>query len=132
MSTKATVACLALLLSVCASAQPEQPALMRPVPAAAASAPAVRLPELLLPQLTDQVIRDAVRATLAEPADNPRRYEADTIRGNSYSEFSQQFSEARVPDCLHSDGLKRQPTFFLQGLLALPFIVVAKVRGKCN
>lgn len=132
MSTKATIACLALLPSVCASAQPEQPAPIRAVPEEAASAPPVRLPELLLPRLTDQVIGDAVRATLAEATDNPRRYEADTIRGNSYSEFAHQVSEARVPDCLHAEGLKRQPTFFLQGLLALPFIVVAKVRGKCN
>jgi len=42
------------------------------------------------------------------------------------------FIEAKVPDCLHSEGLKRQPTFFLSGFLALPFIAVAKVRGKCT
>jgi hypothetical protein len=41
------------------------------------------------------------------------------------------FIEAKVPDCLHSEGLKRQPTFLLTGYLALPFIAVAKVRGKC-
>lgn len=41
------------------------------------------------------------------------------------------FNEAKVPDCLHSEGLKRQPTFFLTGLLALPFIPIAKLRGKC-
>jgi hypothetical protein len=41
------------------------------------------------------------------------------------------FIEAKVPDCLHSDGLKRQPTFFLTGYLALPFIPIAKLRGKC-
>lgn len=41
------------------------------------------------------------------------------------------FIEAKVPDCLHSEGLKRQPTFFLAGYLALPFIAVAKLRGKC-
>ncbi|KQQ36253.1 hypothetical protein ASF61_08730 [Duganella sp. Leaf126] len=42
------------------------------------------------------------------------------------------FDEAQVPDCLHSQGLKRQPTFFLAGYLALPFIAVAKLRGKCQ
>ena len=42
------------------------------------------------------------------------------------------FNDAKVPDCLHSEGLKRQPTFFLMGLLALPFIPIAKLRGKCN
>ena len=41
------------------------------------------------------------------------------------------FIEAKVPDCLHSEGLKRQPTFFLSGYLALPFIPIAKLRGKC-
>ncbi|MCU6497628.1 hypothetical protein LPN04_07480 [Rugamonas sp. A1-17] len=41
------------------------------------------------------------------------------------------FNEAKVPDCLHSEGLKRQPTFFLGGFLALPFIPIAKLRGKC-
>lgn len=41
------------------------------------------------------------------------------------------FIEAKVPDCLHSEGLKRQPTFIFTGYLALPFIAVAKVRGKC-
>lgn len=41
------------------------------------------------------------------------------------------FIQAKVPDCLHSEGLKRQPTFLLTGYLALPFIAVAKVRGKC-
>ena len=41
------------------------------------------------------------------------------------------FIEAKVPDCLHSEGLKRQPTFLLTGYVALPFIAVAKLRGKC-
>ena len=44
--------------------------------------------------------------------------------------------EAAVPDCLHSEGLKRQPTGFgplaLTGFYALPFIAVAKLRGKCK
>jgi hypothetical protein len=42
------------------------------------------------------------------------------------------FIDAKVPDCLHSEGLKRQPTFFLTGFLALPFIPIAMLRGKCN
>jgi hypothetical protein len=41
------------------------------------------------------------------------------------------FIEAKVPDCLHAGGLKRQPTFLLTGYLALPFIAVAKLRGVC-
>jgi hypothetical protein len=49
-----------------------------------------------------------------------------------YEKFAQEFDGAKVPGCLNSDGLKRQPTFIFGGLLALPFIAVAKVRGKCN
>jgi len=41
------------------------------------------------------------------------------------------FIEAKVPDCLHSEGLKRQPTFLLKGALALSFVAIAKLRGKC-
>jgi hypothetical protein len=142
------VPCLVLLLCAgvaAASAQPVsvqpvalpsvplQSASLQPAPADPASArPATPPPMALLPGLTDEVIRDAVRDTLGEAPENPRRYEADTIRGNRYSEFSQQFNDARLPDCLHSEGLQRQPTFFLRGFLALPFIAVAKLRGVCR
>jgi hypothetical protein len=80
----------------------------------------------------EEAIRKAIRDTLAERPDNPRLHEADTLRANQYDLFGRQVEEATVPDCLHADGLKRQPTFFLSGLLALPFIAVAKVRGKCQ
>ncbi|UVW29024.1 hypothetical protein [Massilia sp. H6] len=57
-------------------------------------------------------------------------------RMDKYSKFGAAFSEARVPNCLHKDGLKRQPPkigfFFFQGVLALPFVALAKVRGKCS
>lgn len=89
-------------------------------------------PASLRSRLSDQAIKQAVRATLAERPENPRLHEADTLRGNRYDAFARQVEEATVPDCLHADGLKRQPTFFLSGLLALPFIAVAKVRGKCQ
>jgi len=77
-------------------------------------------------------IRAAIRSVLDEQPAIPRLHEADTLRTNQYDRFSRQVEEATVPDCLHADGLKRQPTFFLSGLLALPFIAVAKVRGKCQ
>jgi hypothetical protein len=94
--------------------------------------PPAQLPATLRQRLDDDAIRKAVRETLAERPDNPRLHEADTLRANIYDKFARQVDEATVPDCLHSDGLKRQPTFFLGGLLALPFIAVAKVRGKCQ
>jgi len=79
-----------------------------------------------------EAIRAAVKATVAERPANPRLHEADTLRANRYEAFARQAEEATVPDCLHSEGLKRQPTFFLGGLLALPFVPIAWLRGKCQ
>jgi hypothetical protein len=79
-----------------------------------------------------EAIRRAIGETLTEAEANPRRYEADTISATRYETFSKEFNEAKVPGCLRPDGLKRQPTIFLSGVLALPFIAVAKVRGKCR
>lgn len=98
-------------------------------PAATAPGPAAAS---LRARIDEAAIRKAVKATLDETWENPRRHEADTISGTAYEEFGREFSEAKVPDCLHADGLKRQPTFFLSGLLALPFVAVAKIRGKCR
>jgi hypothetical protein len=86
-------------------------------------------------RLSDDVIRKAVRETLAErPAKG--RVEGMPLSGERYEEFSRQFEEARVPGCLRPDGLKRQPTNIgpigVSGLLALPFVAVAKIRGKCQ
>jgi hypothetical protein len=85
--------------------------------------------------LDEKLIREAVRETLAQNPDNARRHEADTLRGNKYQEFAEQFSEAKVPYCFRPDGLKHQPTNIgpigFAGLYAAPFVVVAKLRGKC-
>ena len=63
----------------------------------------------------------------------PRRYSASSHPDiDKYEKFAQDFDEAKVPGCLQADGLKRQPTFIFGGLLALPFIAVAAIRGKCN
>jgi hypothetical protein len=136
MRAIAAVACLAVLSVTPAAAQPEQsPSLSQTVPELAL-VPAPPAATGLLAKLSDKVIREAVRDTLAEPIDNPRRHEADTLRGNSYTEFAQQFREARVPDCLHGDALKRQPPRIgpigFSYLYAVPFVVLAKLRGKCN
>lgn len=87
-----------------------------------------------------QEIRDAVRDIIAEEkakdAAVPRRHEADTLRGDKYDTFAADFDAAAVPGCLRADGLKRQPPRIgilgFGGLLGLPFILLAKVRGKCN
>jgi hypothetical protein len=102
-----------------------------PAPPLAASAQGeTGLP--LRARLTDELIGQAVRATLAAQP-GPAASGADAALGaEPYREFARQMRDARVPDCLHKDGLKRQPTFFLRGWLALPFVAVAKLRGKCN
>lgn len=107
-----------------AHAEPALP----PPPVADAQPPAPTLRS----RISDDAIRKAVKETLAESWENPRRHENDTISATPYEQFGREFSEAKVPDCLHADGLKRQPTFFLSGLLALPFVAVAKIRGKCK
>lgn len=91
----------------------------------------------VLPRLTDAAIQKAVREVLDEsPRGSSLPHESGTLLGGKYENFSRQFSDAKVPDCLGPDGLKRQPTgigpFALGGLLAAPFVLVAKMRGKCN
>jgi hypothetical protein len=115
-----TIVLAGLLTAAAAAAQ-------EPLPKESTQAP---VKQTALP--SEDAIRAAVRETLAEHPDNPRLHEADTYRASHYDIFERKVDEATVPDCLHEDGLKRQPTFFLGGLLALPFIAVAKVRGKCQ
>lgn len=105
---------------------------------AAAQVPAATPPA---PALTQAMISAAVRDTLAEE----KRAQAEsgqpamqqvTIRADKYEQFAAAFSEAKVPDCLHPDGLKRQPTNLgpigVVGVYALPFVAIARLRGKCN
>jgi len=107
---------------------------------AVAQVPAV-VPPAPAPALTQAMISAAVRETLAEE----KRAQAEsgqpamqqvTIRADKYEQFAAAFSEAKVPDCLHPDGLKRQPTNLgpigVVGIYALPFVAIAKLRGKYN
>jgi hypothetical protein len=95
----------------------------------------------LLPRLTEDAIHKAVREVLDEsPKANGVPHATAALRGDKYENFSRQFSEAAVPDCLGPDGLKHQPTaivtkswvFGVSGVLAAPFVLVAKMRGKCH
>jgi len=116
------------LLSLPLAVQAESPAL--PGKQAAAPMPAVSLP--LRARLDKDAIRAAIAATPAESETKPRRHEADTLSATPAEKFSKDFANARLPDCLHAEGLRNQPTFFMSGLLALPFIAVAKLRGVCR
>ena len=122
-----------LCLAVSARAEPPaEPLAPPPAPAPASDAQLPKPVSTLRSRISDESIRKAVKETIAETWENPRRHENDTISATAYENFGRDFSEAKVPDCLHADGLKRQPTFFLGGVLALPFIAVAKIRGKCK
>lgn len=125
-----SVCCAIVLASAATLAAAQVPAA---TPPALAPAPA--------PALTQAMISAAVRDTLAEE----KRAQAEsgqpamqqvTIRADKYEQFAAAFSEAKVPDCLHPDGLKRQPTNLgplgVVGVYALPFVAIARLRGKCN
>lgn len=98
-------------------------------------------PPVPVPALTQAMISAAVRDTLAEEkraqteSGQPAMQQV-TIRADKYEQFAAAFSEAKVPDCLHPDGLKRQPTNLgpvgVVGVYALPFVAIARLRGKCN
>ena len=120
-----------LCLAVSARAEPPAEPLAPSAPAPASEAQLPKPVSTLRSRISDESIRKAVKETIADTWENPRRHENDTISATAYETFGRDFSEAKVPDCLHADGLKRQPTFFLSGLLALPFVAVARIRGKC-
>lgn len=121
-----------LCLAVSARAEPPAEPLAPSAPAPASEAQLPKPVSTLRSRISDESIRKAVKETIADTWEDPRRHENDTISATAYETFGRDFSEAKVPDCLHADGLKRQPTFFLGGVLALPFIAVAKIRGKCK
>jgi hypothetical protein len=117
-----------LCLSPAVRAEPAKVVL--PPPSLAAHAQAEALP--LRARLDKEAIRAAIAATPEERNANPRRPESGTLSATPYQTFSKEFAGARLPDCLHSEGLKNQPTFFLSGFIALPFIAVARLRGVCR
>jgi hypothetical protein len=95
-------------------------------------------------RLTDEVIGEAVRATLAENPGSPRQRSGKVLSADPYQKFARAFSEAEKPGCMRPDAMKFQPhelTFKLggqdyvmaaTGKLAIPFWIAAIVRGKCN
>lgn len=119
---------LACLLACCALAAGAEPALDL------SAKPATT------PVLIDEIIKKAVRETIAEdprPAPVPSQ-QGGVLRANGSVEqrMSTAFEEAKVPDCLHPDALKLQPAHIgpigVVGQLALPWVIAAVVRGKCH
>lgn len=130
--------------------EPAQPAIVvsadwaAPPPPAppVAAAPVPKSPPEI--QLTDPAIKHAVTATLAEipdrettPANRQTALLAPVFSANRQTEeFAKRFAYAKIPYCLGNGGLKFQPPaigpIVFGGLLAIPFVVVAKFRGKCK
>lgn len=99
---------------------------------AAPPAAGEKAPPSLRARLDKETIRAAIAAVPPEKEPPPGRSEPGALSAKPYDKFSKDFAGARLPNCLHADGLKYQPTFFLGGVLALPFIAVAKLRGVCR
>jgi hypothetical protein len=84
----------------------------------------------------DRLKQDGVTLAIAE---HRQAVPSDVLSTNNpesaFAKFEAAFAEAKVPDCLRKDGLKRQPPrigfFVFQGVLAFPFVALAKIRGKC-
>jgi hypothetical protein len=92
-------------------------------------------------RLTDDVVRQAVRETLAEGPREPKAAPSGRVlSGDRYQSFARTFSEAQIPSCLGPDALKHQPNkidtkhghFEANGTMALPFWAAAIARGKCK
>jgi hypothetical protein len=91
-------------------------------------------------KLTDDVIKDAIKQTLAEYPKEGRPDRGNVLGADTHEQFSRDFSEAQVPGCLNPDALKHVPTsvqtknwnFGLTGLLALPMWAAAAASGKCH
>lgn len=89
-------------------------------------------PAPLRARLGDEVIRDAIKQTMAEQKKDAALRPDKALSADRYEQFGREMSDAKIPDCLHSDALKYQPTFIFSGLLAAPFVVIAALRGKCR
>lgn len=108
----------------------------------AAASPATPVPgQSLRARLSDEVIKQAVRETLAEnPVEREAAPSGQVLSGGQYLAFSRNFSEAQKPSCMGPDALKFQPAemstkdwhFAASGLMTLPFWAAALVKGKCQ
>ncbi|MDB5934340.1 MAG: hypothetical protein JWQ01_1684 [Massilia sp.] len=85
--------------------------------------------------LTDQRIKVAVAETIAAAPANASASPSAALSADN-STVARQIASASVPGCHSDDGLKFQPPrlgpVVFSGLFTLPFLIVAKVRGKCK
>ena len=132
-------ATMVLVQNAVAAPAPQSPA---PAPVAAQEA-VIPANWAAAPPPEKAVIQRAIKETFEEEkamaeaqskaAAIPQRYTMSSQpEQEKYEKFAEGFSEAKVPGCFSSNGLKHQPTYIFSGLLALPFVAVAAIRGKCN
>ncbi len=143
------VVAASMLASQLAVAAPA-PNVAAPATAPANSTQAAQQPAAVIPEdwaaapapdrtLVRRAVKESIEAekTLAVAQSKekaiPVRFTASSYgEQDKYEKFADGFEAAKVPGCLQPDGLKRQSTLIFRGLLALPFIAVAAIRGKCN
>lgn len=132
-----------LLIAVLCAALATAPvhALGAPPASSPAPAPVVAPDWALETEREERIVTQAVKDIIAEIKQQEEaeasatRYDTYNVyrhRPNGQQKFETLFAQSKVPGCLQPDGLKRQSTLIFGGLLALPFIAVAALRGKCN
>jgi hypothetical protein len=140
LSLPAAQAAQAVAISEDWAAADRRPADRRPPSPPARPAIASKRPALV--ELTDKRIKQAVSETIAAapdkastPANQPEALRGAVFSADKVQTFTNQFAYAKVPYCLGQDSLKFQPPklgpVIFGGILAIPFLLVAKVRGKC-
>lgn len=106
-----------------------------------APAPPANPAASLRARLNEDVVRKAVRETLAaEPRERATAPTGQVLSGDRDAGFSRKFADAKKPSCLGPDATKFQPggfstrdwNFGLGGFFALPFWAAAIAQGKCN
>ncbi len=120
-----------------AAAPPAQAPLVVPEPSPVAAlelAPVVRTNELVKLIAREAIVQQDLERAAVRP-DVAGVFSAQP-RHDRYADFAVKFAEARTPSCLGPDGLKFNPPRIgpigVGGILAVPWVLAAKLKGKCN
>jgi len=121
---------ISLSATAAAADAKKDPYLDAAVPTAPAAAPVADAKSLQ--GQVDPAMHKAVAEAMKADLPPLPYYQSPSAFGTTNSDIMTiAFNQAKKPDCLHAGGLNGQFTFFLTGYLALPFIPVAWLRGKC-
>jgi hypothetical protein len=116
-----------------------------PAEAPVAPPPAAPVAPLRSEELSKLIVKEAVaqqKVTEAQLKPDALQVFGAAPKADKYADFAVNFAAARVPLCVGPDGLKFNPPvianirgfgpIMLSGILALPWVVEAKLKGKCN